>query len=139
MNRQQITPLLYAINRQDFEVCKFLVKDLEVDVNSFDQNKLCALVYAIQANNIRICHLLLNTTFESDLIENKSDRPKIAGRVKNTIIPFSLAPSKPTKRVANDENTSDFSEEEDMSEIADDYPMEMKHLFITFKISQILF
>jgi len=65
---QLVCPLVYAVNREDFGMTKFLIKDLDFNVNSCDtvSNK-CALVYAIQRNNIRLCQLLLNVEFEAEM------------------------------------------------------------------------
>ena len=59
------SPLLFAINRQSFDMCKFLLKDLGFDVNTTDSHKITAMAYAIQVNNLSICKLLLNVDFEA--------------------------------------------------------------------------
>jgi len=118
ITHQQLSPLLYAINRQDLEMCKFLLKDLEFDVNSCDSNKICSLVYAIQSNNIRICQLLLNPSYESENeIVNNTIKPKM--KAKNGLQAFSLLKLKTNKRL--DDNNSDSSEEEENNEVSDDY------------------
>jgi ankyrin repeat protein/predicted DNA-binding WGR domain protein len=124
-SQQQISPLLYAINRQDFEVCKFLLTDLEFDANASDSNKLCAMVYAIQTNNIRLCQLLLNPSYEIDN-ENaiKTDKLKLVNNnnVKNAYVqPFAQLRLKQNKKTINEDNNSDFSEEEENNEVIDDY------------------
>ncbi len=60
LEQHQISPLLYAINRQNFDMSRFLLNDLGFDVNTSDWEKASALVYAIRTNNIDLCKLLLN-------------------------------------------------------------------------------
>ena len=62
--QQFISPLIYVLNRQDIEMTKFLIKDLEFNVNTCDATNKCALVYAIRTNNIKLCQLLLNPDYE---------------------------------------------------------------------------
>jgi ankyrin repeat protein len=70
LEQHQISPLLYAINRQNFDMTKFLLNDLGFDVNTTDSEKASALVYAIRTNNIDLCKLLLNHDY---VISNSTD------------------------------------------------------------------
>lgn len=58
------SPLLYAITRQSFDMCKFLIKTIGFDVNTCDLNGVSALVYAIRVNSINLCNLLMNVDYE---------------------------------------------------------------------------
>jgi ankyrin repeat protein len=60
-----VSPVLYAINRQSFDMCKFLLKDLGFDVNTSDANKVNSMAYAVQTNNINLCKLLLNIEYDT--------------------------------------------------------------------------
>ncbi len=55
-----VNPLIYAINRKDREVVRFLIKELSYNVNTCDSTNKCALVYAMQTNSLNMCMLLLN-------------------------------------------------------------------------------
>jgi len=76
---QLICPLIYAINREDFDMVKFLLKELEFNVNSCESgSNKSVLVYAIERNNIRLCKLLLNVDFEGEVDNAGLDRAKAA-------------------------------------------------------------
>ncbi|CAF0785252.1 unnamed protein product [Brachionus calyciflorus] len=63
----KLSPLLYAISKQNFTMCKFLLKELKFDCNTMDSELVPAIVYAIKANNINICNLLFD--FDYDVIK----------------------------------------------------------------------
>jgi ankyrin repeat protein len=64
VEQRQVSPLLYAVNRQNFDMSRFLLVELGFDVNASDWEKASALVYAIRTNNIDLCKLLLNHEYE---------------------------------------------------------------------------
>lgn len=125
-----ISPLLYAIERQSFDMCKFMIKSLGFDVNTSDANKISALVYTIRVNNLNLCKLLMNMDYEPDNERAKAAAPKqttLAGakssRMKNlftTLLPSNGEPVKtrPAKKADSDESNSESesSEEDDEAE-----------------------
>lgn len=128
-NVQQISPLLYAITRQNFDMCKFMIKHLGFDVNTCDASKVCALVYAIRTNNVNLCSLLMNADHESSNQADKKANSTNANqqvsknnvRMKNLF--NSLMPTKPNvpvklatsskKQNSDDDESDEFSEEDD--------------------------
>jgi ankyrin repeat protein len=117
-NQQQfVSPLLYAINRQSFDMCKFLLKDLGFDVNTTDANRVNSLAYAVQTNNINLCKLLLNidfdtakkaSTYDASLLNNTQNKATSRMKVLFTSIK--------TKTISNNDeddcNSSDSCESE---------------------------
>lgn len=75
---KQMSPLIYAVNRQNFVMSKFLVKDLGLSVNASDHEKLSTMVYAIRTNNLDICKLLLNHDYEVETVKTVA-KQKTAG------------------------------------------------------------
>lgn len=102
--KQFISPLVYVLNRQDCDMTKFLIKDLGFNVNTCDSTNKCALVYAIQTNNIRLCQLLLNPDFEMNVALEVQETvasgktKKVAMRIKNLF---------KVKKASDTENSSD--------------------------------
>lgn len=65
-NTSKKSVLLFAINKQDFTMCKFLLKKLQFDCNIVDSDGICAMAYAIKVNNFDICKILLDPDYEID-------------------------------------------------------------------------
>ena len=107
------SPLILALNRQDLDMTKFLVKELGLSVNTCDSGNRCALVYAVRTNNLRLCQLLLNVDFEEPRARQQAAAGageqggrRLSARVKNL---FQAAQRTADK--AGDES-EDVSEEE---------------------------
>lgn len=118
--KQQISPLLYAINRQSFDMCKFLLKDLGFDANTVNSNKVCALAYAVRVNNLNLVKLLLNFDYEtnSSLEEkkqkfNSNSDNKAGARMKSLLTGVMTKPARKNYSEEDEENSTDFSEEEE--------------------------
>lgn len=85
-----VSPLILAVNRQDFGMARFLIQELGFSVSTGDSGDRCALVYAINTNSVRLCQLLLNADFEQTTAtapsvsqaESDSGKRKVAGRMK---------------------------------------------------------
>lgn len=79
---KSVHALLFAVNRQDANVVKFLVKALGVDVNATDSDGLSALMYAIRVNSIAMVKLLLDIDYE----KNKAavEKPAIVRQTSKT-------------------------------------------------------
>jgi ankyrin repeat protein len=123
-NQEQISPLLYAISRQNFDMCKFMLKTLGFDPNVCDSNKISALVYAIRTNNLNLCKLLMNNDFET----NVSDRNKPlqngnqfgtamkSGARMKSLFTGLITPAKFSERAKSKNPSSDDEESDDQSE-----------------------
>ena len=115
-----VNPLLYAINRQDINMCKYLLnKPFNIDLNICDLRSIPAIVYAIRTNNINTICLLLNK--ECDLKENnientnkKSKLQKVSsntgGRLGNL---FSKAAKKAVDKDEDEEDGTDDDDDDD--------------------------
>lgn len=88
-----VSPLILAVNRQDLGMARFLIQELGFSVSTRDSADRCALVYAINTNNVRLCQLLLNAGFEQTAAtaataapvcpaESEPGKRKVAGRMK---------------------------------------------------------
>ena len=55
------TPLIIAAKSGHYEICKYLVEDVKVDINSQDQNKKTALHWVAIQNDTKIAELLLKS------------------------------------------------------------------------------
>ena len=77
-NSPFLSPLIFAITKQDVTMSTFLVKDLGFDVNASDLNKSNALAYAVRTNNSRLVHILLNPDYEpvKEVIPQHNHRAK---------------------------------------------------------------
>ena len=118
---QLISPLLYAINRQSFDMCKFLLKDLGFDVNTCDFDKASALVYVIHTNNLDICKLLLNHDYEINAkpnvssTSNQTNTNKASSRMKflfNSGTTKNMLVSQQAAKQDEDDEYEESSEEE---------------------------
>lgn len=134
-----ISPLLYAIMRQSFDMCKFLIKTIGFDVNTSDSSGASALVYAIRVNNFNLCNLLMNTDYEPVKTIAKAKTAvaqlnKAGYRMNNlftSILPTETT-SKPAKAAKTDGSEADEeSGGEEMSGEEDETPMEIDQFVST--------
>ncbi|RNA01264.1 poly(ADP-ribose) polymerase pme-5-like [Brachionus plicatilis] len=112
-NESKKSALLFAINKQNFTMCKFLLKSLQLDCNTTDSDGVCAMAYAIKVNNFDICQLLLDADYA---IDNSCSVPvlKESKTVARTKMLFSLMKN-------DDEESADESEQETMDDSVSEY------------------
>lgn len=117
----QISALLYAIKMQNFQMCKFMLKEIGFDVNTVDSSQVCALVYAIRTNNLNLCNLLLDFDYKTPktVITPKPVEvvSKGGARMKNLFNTL-LKPS--TKQNLDDEENMSDDLSEDNDELNED-------------------
>ena len=115
-SKQILNPLLFAINRQDIDMCIYLVRELNFDVNSFDANHIPAIVYAIRVNNIDFVRVLLSTDYS---LESKKDLNKTAKCNENKTVVARKALFNIFNNNSKEEGEEE-DEEEDDEEASDD-------------------
>ena len=113
-NTTKKNALLFAINKQNFTMCKFLLKKLQFDCNVVDSDGICAMVYAIKVNSFDICQLLLDPEYEID----KSSSLPVHKDSKTVTRTKMLLSSLNNNRPKDEEESSDDNESE--QEILDD-------------------
>jgi predicted DNA-binding WGR domain protein len=105
-----LNPLLFAINRQDLEMCKYLVKQLNFDVNSYDGIHIPAIVYAIRVNNTDLVRVLLNLDYS---LEDKHPKVKPNEAVTVTNGLFGIFNAKPVEEEEKMDDDDDDDDEEE--------------------------
>jgi predicted DNA-binding WGR domain protein len=111
-----ITPLLYAIRRQNFKVCKFLLETLNFDINCSNINQESPLVYAIKMNNIDLIRLLFDSKYEVEKCEDDANTHNPLSNFQKVIPNMNMLFQTQTENADDDEEdeemASDYSEEE---------------------------
>lgn len=111
------SPLILAVNRQDVDMARFLVQQLGFSVNAADSSGRCALVYAINTNNLRLCQLLLNADFKQQTPvaaceDSSQGKQKAAKRVNlKSLLQMQAAPAN-AKTHADESDEAGCSEDE---------------------------
>ncbi|XP_006818908.1 poly [ADP-ribose] polymerase tankyrase-like [Saccoglossus kowalevskii] len=121
--QQELTPLIVAIHRKNFQAIKFLLQN-GADVNYCDKNKMSPLMHAAKQGDIENVKLLLDTDYEMKVVAATTQgfrygvfgrRPLHSNRLRGThgaVPPVSFG----LYKSVSDDNSNEDSDNEDEDE-----------------------